>query len=49
MYIVLYCTVNISLIIRDVEPVAEATEVTGVHKDIPECGFTWRERCEERQ
>ena len=24
------------------------TEVSGVLKDISECGFTWRECCEER-
>ena len=27
---------------------AEAPEVSGVLKDISECGFTWRECCEER-
>ena len=27
----------------------QATEVTGVLKDLPECGFTRRECCEERQ
>ena len=33
--------------IRDVEPAAEAPQVSGVLKDISECGFTWRECCEE--
>ena len=29
-------------------PVAEVIEVSGVLKDISECGFTWRGCCEER-
>ena len=47
---IVFCDIdNISLnIIRDGEIDAEATEVTGVHKHIPETIFTEMECCEKR-
>ena len=49
LYVVLQSTVNISLITRDGEEVAEGTEATGVLKHMSECRFTWRTCCEERE
>ena len=47
---IVFCGIdNISLnITRDGEIEAEATEVTGVHKHIPETIFTEMECCEKR-
>ena len=47
---IVFCDIdNISLnIMRDGETAAEATEVTGVHKHIPETIFTEMECCEKR-
>ena len=47
---IVFCGIdNISLnIMRDGEKGAEATEVTGVHKHIPEMIFTEMECCEKR-
>ena len=47
---IVFCDIdNISLnITRDGEIAAEVTEVTGVHKHIPETIFTEMECCEKR-
>ena len=46
---IVFCDIDdISLITRDGEMDAEVTEVTGVHKHIPETIFTEMECCEKR-